>query len=140
MKFAAAFALLATAVISTVSAQTGSYTNFTNCGIDLDYPAQYATSAVALSPSPLCIGKQFCMTATGVLSAPITQGATYSIVGRWLGRVIYTDSQDVCALLAANGQACPIPAGPYNMNLCHTVKPNLPQSVSCKPQSSPSII
>ncbi|KAF8946802.1 hypothetical protein BGZ47_011388 [Haplosporangium gracile] len=124
MKFTAAFAALAVVALSSVSAQ---YTKLVN---GTAYPTQYQTTGYSISPSPLCITKPFCLTATGTLSAPIVEGANYAITGRYLGRTIYTDKHDLCPLLASSGQACPIPAGPYNLNLCVNVKPNLPPKIN----------
>ncbi|KAF9132450.1 hypothetical protein BG015_003704 [Linnemannia schmuckeri] len=124
MKFTTALAVLATAVISAVSAQTGTYTDLSNC--PNAGPTGYAATNVTISPSPLCISKPFCLTATGILSTPITEGAEYVITGRWLGRVLYTDVHDLCSLLAANGQSCDVPAGPFNLKLCVDLKPHYP--------------
>ncbi|KAG0293200.1 hypothetical protein BGZ97_005393 [Linnemannia gamsii] len=124
MKFTTAVTILATAVISAVSAQDGVYTTFKDCSTGS--PTDFTATSVSISPSPLCISKPFCLTASGTLTAPITQGASYVITGRWLGRVVYTETHDLCTLLAANGQNCDVPAGPFTLNLCVDVKANYP--------------
>jgi hypothetical protein len=128
MKFTTAVTILATAVISAVSAQDGVYTTFKDCSTGS--PTDFTATSVSISPSPLCISKPFCLTASGTLTAPITQGASYVITGRWLGRVVYTETHDLCTLLAANGQNCDVPAGPFTLNLCVDVKANYPAGVS----------
>ncbi|KAF9125649.1 hypothetical protein BGW39_007231 [Mortierella sp. 14UC] len=120
MKLTTALAALAAITVSSVSAQ---FTNFVNASRT---STQYAGSNFTSSPYPWCIGKEFCLTATGTLSTDIVKGSRYDITGRTYGRLTYTDSHDLCSLLAASGTPCPIPAGPFNLNLCVPVKPNLP--------------
>ncbi|KAF9131427.1 hypothetical protein BGW39_001807 [Mortierella sp. 14UC] len=120
MKFTIAFAALATVAVSSVSAQ---YTNLVNAAAG---PIQYAGSNYTINPSPMCIGREFCLTATGILSAPLMEGARLAIIGKYLGRHFYTDNGDLCSLLAASGTPCPIPAGAFNLKLCRLIKPNLP--------------
>ncbi|KAF9919736.1 hypothetical protein FBU30_010603 [Linnemannia zychae] len=124
MKSLSSIAVLATAVVSVISAQTGTFTNFKDCATG---PVSFtSTNGFSLAPSPLCISKPFCLTSAGALSAPITEGAKYVIYGRYLGRMLYTDTQDLCPLLALNGTPCPVAAGDFNLNICVNVKPNFP--------------
>ncbi|KAF9907172.1 hypothetical protein EC991_011235 [Linnemannia zychae] len=120
MKFATSLAALAAVAVSSVSAQ---YTNLVN---GASSPTQFAASNYAVNPYPMCIGKEICLTATGILSAPIVEGGTFAVVGKYLGRFFYTDSGDLCSLLAASGTPCPVPAGPFNLKVCRLLKPNLP--------------
>ncbi|KAF9120720.1 hypothetical protein BGW39_011140 [Mortierella sp. 14UC] len=124
MQFAATLTILASAVLSVVSAQGEAYTSLSTCANAV--PIEYNASNFSISPSPLCINKPFCLSASGSLAAPITQGAEYTVTGRWLGRVVYSDKHDLCALLAANGTPCPTAAGAFNLNICVNAKSNLP--------------
>ncbi|KAK3837554.1 MAG: hypothetical protein J3R72DRAFT_423523 [Linnemannia gamsii] len=108
MKFTATLAVLASDILSVVSAQDGTYTNLSGC---------------ANAPSP------FCLTASGTLSAPITQGAQYSVKRKFLGHSAIDDRHDLCTLLSANGTPCPIAAGAFNMKICINALPNLPHSL-----------
>ncbi|KAF9907173.1 hypothetical protein EC991_011236 [Linnemannia zychae] len=124
MKFITTLAALATATICSVSAQ---YTDFANGATG---PVQFTATNYAINPYPLCINKPFCLTATGTVSNDIVEGATYTVTGRYIGRLVYSDSHDLCPLLAASGTPCPIPAGAFNLNICVPVKPNLPPNIS----------
>jgi hypothetical protein len=126
MKLTATFAILGSAALSMVAAQTGSFTNFTNIATA---PTQFTATSVSLSPVPLCVQKT-CLTLIGNLSTPITQGARNSVTGRWLDRLVYTDTQDLCAVLAANGTPCPIAAGAITLNVCHPMRSMTPRNVS----------
>ncbi|KAF9311533.1 hypothetical protein BG006_004551, partial [Podila minutissima] len=64
----------------------------------------------SISPVPLCSGKNYTLTATGPLSTDIIAPATLTVQGRYIGRVVYTDNQDFCRLLADAGTPCPIAA------------------------------
>ncbi|KAG0367949.1 hypothetical protein BGX24_003024 [Mortierella sp. AD032] len=127
MKFTATLAVLASAVLSVVSAQDGAYTNLSGCA---NAPSvTFDASNYSISPSPLCIAKPFCLTASGTLAAPITQGAQYAVKGRFLGHSAIDDRHDLCALLSANGTPCPIAVGAFNLKICVNALPNLPHSL-----------
>ncbi|KAK3846410.1 MAG: hypothetical protein J3R72DRAFT_515533, partial [Linnemannia gamsii] len=113
----------ATVAVSSVSAQ------FTNLVHGTLAPVQYYGSNYTITPSPMCVGKQFCLTASGTLSTGIIEGSKYSIKGTYLGRLVYTDRKDLCPLLAASGTPCPIPAGAFNLRLCNILKPNFPPNL-----------
>ncbi|KAF9129697.1 hypothetical protein BGW39_003887 [Mortierella sp. 14UC] len=123
MKFATAIAVLATFAVSSASAQ------FTNLTTSTSNPVKYDGANYAISPFPMCVGKPFCLTSTGTLLSPIVEGAKYSITGRYLGRLLYTDNHDLCSLLAASGTPCPVAAGAFNFNLCVPLKNNFPPNV-----------
>ncbi|KAG0379546.1 hypothetical protein BGX24_012729 [Mortierella sp. AD032] len=120
MKITAALVTLATVAVSSVSAQ------FTNLINGASGPVQYDGTNYTVTPSPMCIGKQFCLTASGTLSTDIIEGSTYSFVGRFLGRLFYVDNQELCTVLAASGTPCPVPAGAFNLKLCTLLNPKFP--------------
>ncbi|KAG0377578.1 hypothetical protein BGX24_005853 [Mortierella sp. AD032] len=70
-----------------------------------------------------------CATGTGTLSTPVIQGAKLAISGRYLGRLVYTDNQDLCALMASQGFTCPLPTTMTAITACVLVKPNAPPNV-----------
>ncbi|KAG0276355.1 hypothetical protein BGZ95_007660 [Linnemannia exigua] len=127
MKFAATLTVLASAALSVASAQGGTYTALSSCNSTSS--VHFDASNYSISPSPMCIGKPFCMTASGTISTPITQGAEYIIRGRYIGHSVINESYDLCALLAANGTPCPIAAGAFNLNICVNAMPNLPYNM-----------
>ncbi|KAF9120719.1 hypothetical protein BGW39_011139 [Mortierella sp. 14UC] len=129
MKIAASIAVLATAVLSFVSAQTGPV-DLANCATG---PTQLTATSFSITPVPMCITKPYCITATGTLSTEIKNvdeyNATFAVTGRYLGRLIYTDNKNLCDLLAESGQPCPIPAGPVTLKICNNLKQNLPPNI-----------
>ncbi|KAG0262773.1 hypothetical protein BGZ95_003962 [Linnemannia exigua] len=121
MKFTTVLSTFAIVAASLVSAQ---YTDLVD---GASGPVQYAGTNYTVTPSPMCIGKDVCLTASGTLSTDIIEGSTYSFIGRYLGRLFYVDSnKDLCALLAASGTPCPVPAGAFNLKVCLLLRPNLP--------------
>ncbi|KAK3824291.1 MAG: hypothetical protein J3R72DRAFT_501245 [Linnemannia gamsii] len=120
MKISTCIVTIAADVISSVSAQSGSLTNFTDCAT---YSTHLAVSSISLSPYPQCIGKQNCFAVAGNLSDPIIEGARLEVHGIYLGRTFYTDNKIVQELLTPDGQVLPIPAGPVYLNLCLILKP-----------------
>ncbi|CAO3568977.1 unnamed protein product [Mortierella alpina] len=82
------------------------------------------------SPSPACIAKELCAVGTGTLDTAIIQGATVVMSGRYLGRLVYTDEQDLCAVLAAQGTPCPVAAGTTVLKGCVTIKKNAPPNIA----------
>ncbi|OAQ22925.1 hypothetical protein K457DRAFT_25577 [Linnemannia elongata AG-77] len=126
MKFAASIGILASAALSLVSAQGGTYTDL----IDYATSSQYHVTSATVSPYPMCINKTACLTLTGTLLEPIIEDSSYTISGRLfnrVGRLVYSDDNiDLCKLLADSGTPCPIAPGPLTLNLCRLVKPNAP--------------
>ncbi|KAG9068506.1 hypothetical protein KI688_010779 [Linnemannia hyalina] len=120
MKFIAAFVALVAA--SVVNAQSPA---FTNCAA----APQMTVSSLTLDPYPLCINKNVCATITGTSTTPIDGDATLAITGRYLGRLVYTDNQDLCAVLGASGHACPVPITTTQVTACILVKPNAPPNI-----------
>ncbi|KAG9324917.1 hypothetical protein KVV02_008479 [Mortierella alpina] len=102
--------------------------NYTNCATS---PTQFHMTSVTWSPSPACIGKNLCAVGTGTLDVPIIQGAKLSLSGKYLGRVVYTDNQDLCAVLAAQGTPCPVAAGAAVLKGCVKIKESAPPNVGC---------
>lgn len=82
-----------------------------------------------LTPSDYCVGKPYTITTTGPLSQDVVAPATISVSGKYLGRVVYTDRQDLCALLAAAGTPCPVAKTANALSFALTVKPSLPANV-----------
>ncbi|KAF9369462.1 hypothetical protein CPB97_003584 [Podila verticillata] len=82
-----------------------------------------------LTPSDYCIGKPYTLTTAGSLSTDIIEGAKMSLIGRFLNRIVYTDSQDLCALLAAAGTPCPIAKTANTLSFALTAKPILPAGI-----------
>ncbi|KAK5808531.1 hypothetical protein F5H01DRAFT_352274 [Linnemannia elongata] len=122
MKFIATIAALATAA-TVASVELPPPGNFSSCD---SYPKQLALTTFTLSPSPMCVGKQACYTATGTLNTGIVDGATLRISGRYLGRLFYNDNANLCdALIAGGHKNCTIPAGPVTLRICRNVRPNL---------------
>ncbi|KAG0277948.1 hypothetical protein BGZ95_005031 [Linnemannia exigua] len=121
MKSISTIAILATVVFSTVSAQSGSYTNFVKCGGD--YTALVTVDSAAFTPFPLCVGEKYCFEVHGTSSVPITQGAHMGETIAARGRLQPSGGQpDMCTLLAASGTPCPIPAGPVLLKFCYINK------------------
>ncbi|KAF9085582.1 hypothetical protein BGX27_003426 [Mortierella sp. AM989] len=116
--FAAAIALVAASV---ANAQD----TWANCA---DKPDATIDSFIN-SPSPGCIGKQICVTATGQLSAPITNPSLLIITGKYLGQTVYTDNHDFCPLLAIHGHPCPVPATVTSLTVCVMLKDTIPANV-----------
>ncbi|KAF9094824.1 hypothetical protein BGX23_001539 [Mortierella sp. AD031] len=130
MQFTSSFvavAALAFTALSAVSAQSGTYTKFTDCA---PQSSELALSSLSLSPSPMCLGEDYCLTATGTLSAPIVKGATLGVWGKYLNRIVYTDKVDLCDVLAANGQNCPISADTTSLKICLKLKPTFWENVT----------
>ena len=119
--FAAVVAIVALA--STAAAQM----QYTNCATA---PTQFQMTSATWSPSPACIGKDICAVGTGTLNTPIIQGAKLSLTARYLGRLVYTDNQDLCAVLAAQGTPCPVAAGAAVLKGCVKIKENVPPNVT----------
>ncbi|KAF9919993.1 hypothetical protein FBU30_010282 [Linnemannia zychae] len=129
MQFTSTIAIIACA-IAAVSAQSEvtTYTRFTDCAADSSI---LSLQSLGLSPSPMCIGQDYCLTASGTLSAPIEKGAKLGVWGKYLNRIIYTDKVDLCDVLAANGQNCPIPTGEVaKLKICLDLKPTFWEGVT----------
>ncbi|GJJ69032.1 hypothetical protein EMPS_01378 [Entomortierella parvispora] len=123
MKFIAAIAALACAAI--VQAQT-TMPPITNCATGA---TDLTINSFTLAPYPLCVNQNVCATGTGQLSTPVIEGAQLSIIGRYLNKIVYTDSEDLCSLLAAQGFTCPIPVTMTSITACVLVKPTAPVGI-----------
>ncbi|KAF8939731.1 hypothetical protein BGZ47_008068 [Haplosporangium gracile] len=115
MKFTALIVTIAAAAISTVSAQSGTFTNFTTCAAP-NNNGQLTVTKLALSPFSICIKQKYCIAVAGTLSAPLVEGAAMQNVWRFFNRDT-PKNYDLCSLLAAGGRPCPIAAGPVLFNL-----------------------
>ena len=122
MKFFAAIAALACVVI----AQAQTLPPITNCATGA---TDLTINTFTLAPYPLCVNQNVCATGTGQLNTPVIQGAKLSIIGRYLNKIVYTDNEDLCALLAAQGFTCPIPVTLTSITACVLVKPTAPVGV-----------
>ncbi|KAF9301985.1 hypothetical protein BGZ74_006006, partial [Mortierella antarctica] len=87
MKF---FAAVATLVIAAVANAQPSWTDCAPVGT-----ADLTISSFSVTPYPLCIGQNVCASGNGVLKVPVTAPAKLQISGSYLGRVVYTDNQDL---------------------------------------------
>ncbi|KAG0018448.1 hypothetical protein BGZ81_010237 [Podila clonocystis] len=122
MKF---FTAVATLVIAAVAnAQAPVWTDCAPAGT-----ADLTINTFSVTPYPLCIGQNVCASGTGVLSAPVIAPAKLAISGKYLGRVVYTDNQDLCAISAAAGQPCPIPITVTSITACVLVKTSAPANI-----------
>ncbi|KAF9349810.1 hypothetical protein BGX26_011927 [Mortierella sp. AD094] len=120
MKFFAAVATLAVVAVANAQGPV-----FTDCANNTDFQIDH----FSLSPYPVCRGKAACGTATGKLFQEITAPATLSIIAKYLGATVYTDTQDLCAALVAQGTPCPVPIYATSLTACVTVKPNTPTGI-----------
>ncbi|CAO3570116.1 unnamed protein product [Mortierella alpina] len=119
MKFIAALAALVVATVA--NAQT-----FTNCATGV---ADMTVTGFSVNPYPLCIGQNVCATVTGTLSTPIIAPAKLAVTGKYLGRVVYSDNQDLCTVLAASGVPCPVPVSVTSVTACVLVKTTAPANI-----------
>ncbi|KAG0044551.1 hypothetical protein BGZ83_010243 [Gryganskiella cystojenkinii] len=123
MKFFATIAALACVVIAQAQTTIPPITNCASGATDL------TINSFTLAPYPLCVNQNVCATGTGQLSTPVISGATLSIVGRYLNKIVYTDNHDLCILLAAQGFTCPIPVTMTSITACVLVKPGAPVGI-----------
>jgi hypothetical protein len=123
MKFFAAVAALLVATVANAQLPT-----FTDCAPP--GTADLTINSFSVTPYPLCIGQNVCASGTGVLSAPVIAPAKLAISGKYLGRVVYTDNQDLCAISAAAGQPCPIPITVTSITACVLVKTSAPANIN----------
>ncbi|KAG0239084.1 hypothetical protein BGW41_007927 [Actinomortierella wolfii] len=123
MKFSFAAAALAFAAVA--SAQQPAWTD---CGIT---PVEMTVTSFSVTPYPLCVGKPVCATIGGTLSAPIDgPDATLSVIGKFLGRVVYTDNQNLCDILSTTDHPCPVTTDVTSVEACIGVKPNAPAGIN----------
>ncbi|OAQ27819.1 hypothetical protein K457DRAFT_20824 [Linnemannia elongata AG-77] len=128
MKFIATITALTTAAaVTSAEFQMPPPSNFSSCASG---PTQLALTSFTVSPSPMCIGEESCYTASGTLNTGIIDGARLSVTGRWLGRLVYTNSANLCDVIAAGDhKGCPIPAGPVTLKICRKMMPGHPPPV-----------
>ncbi|KAF9406656.1 hypothetical protein BGZ76_006292, partial [Entomortierella beljakovae] len=117
MKFAYSIVALVAAVV--VKAQSPA---FTNCGTN----GTMIIDSFTLDPHPMCRGQNVCITATGVLSAPIVSGAMLYSFGSYGGSIVFADILDLCTLLADQGHPCPVPITQTAITVCFPVNPKAP--------------
>ncbi|KAF9954596.1 hypothetical protein BGZ72_004461 [Mortierella alpina] len=121
MKFIAAIAAIVVAAVA--NAQSPSFTSCATGATDM------TVTGFSVSPYPLCISQNVCASVSGTLSAPITAPAKLAVTGRYLGRVVYTDNQDLCVVLAASGVPCPVPVTVTSVTACVLVKSTAPANI-----------
>ncbi|KAF9940752.1 hypothetical protein BGZ67_006929 [Mortierella alpina] len=92
-------------------------------------PTDIVINNFTLTPYPLCIGQSVCATGTGTLLTPVIAPAKLAITGKYLGRIVYSDNHDLCALMAAQGLPCPIPTTLTSITACIQVKPSAPANI-----------
>ncbi|KAF9911833.1 hypothetical protein EC991_002136 [Linnemannia zychae] len=122
MNFITVIATLAIVATSSVSAQGGSYSNWLGCA-DGPGPLPVTVTSASFTPSPICVGQEYCFEVTGTSSVPITQGANISSIVNSAGRFYPVGQYDMCTLLAESGTPCPIPAGPVSLKYCFNYLP-----------------
>ncbi|KAF9182360.1 hypothetical protein BGZ50_004967 [Haplosporangium sp. Z 11] len=93
---------------------------FTNCAPP---STDLTVNNFTVAPYSPCIGGEFCFTVTGTLNKPVIERAELTIVGYYLGRVIYTENRNFCELMAAQGQSCPVPVTSTSFTACMLGKP-----------------
>ncbi|GJJ78027.1 hypothetical protein EMPS_10386 [Entomortierella parvispora] len=120
MKFFAAIAALAVAAVANAQ-----YT-FTNCATGA---TDMTVTGFTLNPYPLCAGQNVCATITGTLSNPVTSGGSLSVIGRYLNKIVYTDSFDLCTVLSDSGVPCPIATTVTSVTACILVKDTAPVGI-----------
>ncbi|KAF9348329.1 hypothetical protein BGX26_000258 [Mortierella sp. AD094] len=121
MKFSTAIAALAVAAVANAASPA-----FTNCATGA---TDMTVTSLSLTPYPLCPGQNVCATVVGTLSTPLVAPSTLSIVGKYFGTTVYTDSQNLCTVLAASGQPCPVPVTVTSVVACIPVKSNAPVNI-----------
>src|SRR5690606_9704076 len=62
--------------------------------------------SVSMNPYPVCAGQPFCISISGTLDSTIDGPLWISISGKYFGQVVYSDTQDYCALVIGG---CSIP-------------------------------
>ncbi|KAF9278148.1 hypothetical protein BGZ68_008757 [Mortierella alpina] len=119
MKFIAAIAAIVVAAVANAQ-------SFTNCATGI---TDMTVTSFSVNPYPLCVGQNVCATVGGTLATPIISPAKLSVTGRYLGRIVYTDNQDLCTVLAASGVPCPVPVSVTSVTACVLVKPTAPANI-----------
>ncbi|KAF9331526.1 hypothetical protein BG006_005606 [Podila minutissima] len=122
MKFIAAVAAL---LVATVANAQVAWSDCAPAGT-----ADMTVSAFSVTPYPLCIGQNVCATVVGTLSTPVIAPAKLAVSGKYLGRVVYSDNQDLCAILLAAGHPCPLPVSTTSITACILVKPSAPANIN----------
>ncbi|KAF9410874.1 hypothetical protein BGZ94_001496 [Podila epigama] len=122
MKFFAAVAALLVATVAQAQQPT-----WTNCAIGA---TDMTVSSFSVAPYPLCVNQNVCATISGTLSTPVIAPAKLSISGKYLGRVVYSDNQDLCAVLATSGYSCPVPVTTTSITACVLVQPTAPTGIN----------
>ncbi|KAF9967090.1 hypothetical protein BGZ70_000187 [Mortierella alpina] len=92
-------------------------------------PTDIVINNFTLTPYPLCIGQRVCASGTGTLLTPVIAPAKLAITGKYLGRVVYADNHDLCALMAEQDLPCPIPVTMTSITACILVKPSAPANI-----------
>ncbi|KAF9206863.1 hypothetical protein BGZ59_011470 [Podila verticillata] len=123
MKFFAAVATLLVAAVA--NAQGPTWTNCATPGT-----TDLVINSFSVTPYPLCINQNVCASGTGTLLTDVIAPAKLAISGKFLGRVVYTDNQDLCAISAAAGLPCPIDTTHTSITACVLVKPSAPANVN----------
>ncbi|KFH73740.1 hypothetical protein MVEG_00954 [Podila verticillata NRRL 6337] len=123
MKFITAVSALLFAAVA--NAQQPTWSSCATAGT-----TDMTVSAFSVAPYPLCINQNVCATVTGTLLTDVIAPAKLAISGKFLGRVVYTDNQDLCAILDAAGHPCPLPMSTPSITACVLVKPSAPANVN----------
>ncbi|KAF9158513.1 hypothetical protein DFQ27_003588 [Actinomortierella ambigua] len=123
MKVTAALAsLLFTAAVTT--AQQPTWSSCATGATDM------TITSFSVAPYPLCVGKPVCAEIHGTNTAPIDGStAVLSVIGKYLNRVVYTDSKNLCQVLANASLPCPVAVGTPYVKACIDVKPTAPVGI-----------
>ncbi|KAG0279387.1 hypothetical protein BGZ95_001365 [Linnemannia exigua] len=115
-------------VLALLVSCTWAQITFGDCAV---FPPQFTvnTGGFSVAPYPICRNKNMCVTATGSLSTPIVSGAKFSITGTYLGRLVYSDEQNLCSILADYGIWCPVATYRSSLTICVLVKSSVPLNV-----------
>ena len=68
-----------------------------------------------LTPYPPKVGQTLSINATGLVKAPIVQGAKVHLLVKYRFLTLYDQTQDLCEISASNGVPCPIEPGQHNL-------------------------
>ncbi|KAF9373223.1 hypothetical protein CPB97_000714 [Podila verticillata] len=117
---------LLTTVVAAVAAQ-GPGTIFTNCATPGTTDQTVTNFTIS---APFCAGHNYTLTSTGPLSDTIFEPTKLGIAGKFLGRVIYTDNADLCALLAEAGTPCPLATTVTSLSFQRLLKPSVATNIN----------
>ncbi|KAF9172473.1 Phosphatidylglycerol/phosphatidylinositol transfer protein [Mortierella sp. AD011] len=120
-------------VVATVVLATTVSADFTSCGSPND---TLALSNVSYTPNPPKVGQQLCITVNGTLSEPVTQGANLTVIATYDGFPVYSNTTDLCAVLANSTTPCPIDTNVTSVTECVNVPSEIPTNTTFNLQAN----